>query len=74
MDHPNKRLLGKGKARDFTSEVKQGEMLIEEGDQVYVVQSALFFCPSCEGSGCRSCKFTGERQKKDSQNSRKGNP
>jgi SWI/SNF-related matrix-associated actin-dependent regulator 1 of chromatin subfamily A len=54
---PGKRLLGTGKARDFT--VGSNEVLVEEGTQVYAVPAEGYFCTCCEGSGCRSCKFSG---------------
>ena len=59
----DKRLLGKGKARDFMHDVAKGEVLIEQGDDVYAVQEASFFCPVCDGCGCRSCRFTGENRR-----------
>ena len=55
-----KLFLGKGKARDYAPGA--GEVLIEEGGNVYAVPET-FFCPSCEGSGCRSCGFTGHHKK-----------
>ncbi len=57
-----KRELGLGRSKDFTSQVKPGEVLIEQGDRVYAVNAEAFFCKVCDGCGCRSCKFSGEQR------------
>ncbi len=57
-----KRWLGTGRALNFEKFLKRGEVLLEEGKDVFAVVEADFFCPVCDGCGCRNCKWTGERQ------------
>jgi hypothetical protein len=57
-----KRFLGSGKSWMFQKDLKEGETCLEEGNMVYAVVEEEFFCPECDGCGCKSCKHTGERE------------
>lgn len=59
----NGRFLGRGRSCDFEHLLKPGEDALEVGKEVYAVRSDRW-CNVCDGAGCKTCKFTGEKKGK----------
>jgi hypothetical protein len=57
-----KILLGFGKSARFAGLPEAEENLLEEGERVFLT-SPDYWCPSCEGVGCKTCKDSGVNKK-----------
>jgi len=58
-----RRLLGPGQSRLYVKQLRPGEVALEADGNTYAVDEEAFFCPHCDGCGCQTCRFTGERSK-----------